>query len=161
MGQTSAQEEDNFSFFSTSCSSLQNHKLLSQLYQPLEYSLLTTKCRTYAISKSYHLCNNVAVPLTSHGEDTWRWWLAIGWHRRHPEGRGWLSNRGHGQTGGGHNRWGREWNHIWQIDIIHDERVVAMVKWTKVTTDTKSFFCGEKQTSKLCFFIHMQFFLDV
>lgn len=84
--------------------------------------------------------NNVVLLLTSHGEDARWWWLAVGWHRMHPEGGGWLGDRGHGHASRGHNRWGWEWNYTWQIDIIHDKRIVAMVKWTKVTTDTKSFF---------------------
>lgn len=58
------------------------------------------------------LCTSVVALLTSHGEDARWWWLAIGRQRRHPEGRGWLSDRGHGQAGGGHNRWGRERDHV-------------------------------------------------
>lgn len=89
----------------------------------------------------------MATLLTIHGEYAWGWWLAIGWHRRHPEGGGWLSDRRHGQASRGHNRWGWEWNHTWQIDIIHDKRIVAMVKWTKVATDTETFFCMTERKS--------------
>lgn len=88
----------------------------------------------------------MVVVLTSHGEDTRWWWLAVGWHRRHPKRRGWLSDRGHGQAGGGHDRRGWKRNHARQIDIIDDERVVAVVKWTKVATDAKSLFCVRRET---------------
>lgn len=125
-------------------SQLQKSKLTS--HKQLKELLLTTiklqnTCNIYELP----LCSSEAVLLTSHGEDARWWWLAVWWHWRYPEGRGWLSDWGHGQAGRGHNRWGWERNHAWQIDIIDDERVIAVVKWAKVTTDTKPFFCVRRR----------------
>lgn len=84
---------------------------------------------------------DVDLVLTGHGEDSWRRGLAEGRHGRHPKRRGRLCDRGHRQAGGGQDGWGWVRNNAGEIDIIYDERVVAVVKSTEVATDTESLFC--------------------
>lgn len=86
--------------------------------------------------------------LTSQREDARRR-LAVGWHRRrwYPEWRGRLvDGRRHGQAAGGYHGRRRERDDVGKIDVIYDERVVAVVKRAQVAADAKSFFCmGEEK----------------
>lgn len=87
--------------------------------------------------------------LTSHREDPrWRR-LPVGRHRRHPEGRGRLSDWRHGQAGRGHDGRGRKGDHArHDVDVVNNEGVVAVVKRTEVSTDAKSLFWG-RETGEL------------
>lgn len=91
-----------------------------------------------------HLTQSRTCVLTCHGVDAWRRGLPVGrdWHGHDWEG------FGHGGQGERHadrgHAGGREGNHGGQGDVIHDQRVVAMVKRTKVTTDTESFLWRER-----------------
>lgn len=71
------------------------------------------------------------------------------WHGHDGQG---LSHGGQGErhAGRGH-AGGREGNHGGQGDVIHDQRVVAMVERTKVTTDTESFLWRGKKSLKVSF----------
>lgn len=72
------------------------------------------------------------------------------WRDRHGHNREGLRHGGHwrGHPGRGHAGW-REGNHGRQGDVVHDQRVVAMVERTKVTADTKSFLWRENNFQML------------
>lgn len=77
----------------------------------------------------------------------------MGWDRHGHDGEG-LGHGGHRRrhAGGGHAR-GREGNHGGQSDVVYNQRVVAMVERTKVTTDTESFLWKEKTKCMKGFFL--------
>lgn len=85
--------------------------------------------------------------LTWHGVDAWRRRLSVGRARRHGHARRRFCHRRHGHPGQAW--WGWEWDHGRKRDVIHDQRVITVVKRTEIASYAKSFLCHKKALKPL------------
>lgn len=71
----------------------------------------------------------------------WPWTWTWPWHRRHQHSRRRRRRKPR--------RRGRERNHTWQSNFINNQRIISMIKLTKVTKNTKSSFCMNGKKKKV------------